>query len=152
MKDLGSAKQILGMSIIKDKMNGTLRISQEKYTRKVLEKFNMKDAEARCQPLGEKFKLSNKQAPKTKASRRRMAKVPYASAIGSLMYAMVCTMSDIAHVVAVVSIFMSDPGREHCETVKWLLRYLKGTLKATLCFSRKEVVLEGFFNQTMKAS
>ncbi|GKC93648.1 hypothetical protein Tco_1159090, partial [Tanacetum coccineum] len=39
---------------------------------------------------------------------------------------------------------MSNPGREHWEAVKWLLRYLKGISKATLCFSRKEVVLEGF--------
>ncbi|GJR25594.1 retrovirus-related pol polyprotein from transposon TNT 1-94 [Tanacetum coccineum] len=121
MKDLGSTKQILDMSIIEDKTN-----------------------EARCQPSGEQFKLSKKQSPKKEASRRRMAKVPYASAIGSLMYAMMCTRSDRAHAVAVVSRFMSNPGREHWEVVKWLLHYLKGTSKATLCFSRKEVVLKGF--------
>ncbi|GJV24471.1 putative RNA-directed DNA polymerase [Tanacetum coccineum] len=125
MKDLGFAKQILCISIIRDKMKGTLRLTQEKYIGKVLEKFNMKDAEARCQPLGDHFKLSKKQAPKTEAYRQRMAKVPYASAVGSV-------------------IFMSNPGREHWEAIKWLLRYLKGTSKATLCFSRKEVVLEGF--------
>ncbi|GJY15046.1 retrovirus-related pol polyprotein from transposon TNT 1-94 [Tanacetum coccineum] len=144
MKDLGPAKQILGMSIIRDKTKGTLRLSQEKYIGKVLEKFNMKDAEARCQPLGDHLKLSKKQSPKTEASRRRMAKVPYASAVGSVMYTMVCTRPDIAHAVGVVSRFMSNPGREHWEAVKWLLRYLKGTSKTTLCFSRKEVVLEGF--------
>ncbi|GJS14325.1 retrovirus-related pol polyprotein from transposon TNT 1-94 [Tanacetum coccineum] len=144
VKDLGPAKQILGMSIIRDKTKGTLRLSQEKYIGKVLEKFNMKDAEARHQPLGDHFKLSKKQAPKTEASRRRMAKVPYASAVGSMMYAMVCTRPDIAHAVGVVSRFMSNPGREHWEVVKWLLCYLKGTSNATLYFSRKEVVLEGF--------
>ncbi|GJT82585.1 hypothetical protein Tco_1056927 [Tanacetum coccineum] len=115
-------------------------------TQKVLEKFNMKDAEARCQPFGDHFKLSKKQVPKTEASRRRMAKVPYASAVSSVMYVMVCTMPNIAHAVGVVTRFMSNPGREHWEAVKWLLRYLKGTSKATLCFSRKEVVLEGFFD------
>ncbi|GKA97148.1 retrovirus-related pol polyprotein from transposon TNT 1-94, partial [Tanacetum coccineum] len=102
MKDLGPAKQILGMSIIRYKTKGTLRLSQEKYIGKVLEKFNMKDAEARCQPLGDHYKLSKKQAPKTKASR-----------------------PDIAHVVRVVSKFMSSPRREHWEAIKWLLRYLK---------------------------
>ncbi|GJV14310.1 retrovirus-related pol polyprotein from transposon TNT 1-94, partial [Tanacetum coccineum] len=79
MKDLGSSKQLLGMSIIRDKTNGTLRLSQEKYIGKVLEKFNMKDVEARCQPLGDHFKLSKKQVPMSEASRRKMAKVPYAS-------------------------------------------------------------------------
>ena len=38
-----------------------------------------------------------------------MSKVPYASAIGSLMYAVVCTRLDIAHAVKVVSKFMSRP-------------------------------------------
>ncbi|GJW45597.1 retrovirus-related pol polyprotein from transposon TNT 1-94 [Tanacetum coccineum] len=94
MKDLGPAKQILGMSIIKDRT---------------------KDAEARCQPLGDHFKLSKKQAPKTEASRRRMAKVPYASGVGSMMYTMVCTRPNIAHAMGVVSRFMSNPGREHWE-------------------------------------
>ncbi|GKD07018.1 retrovirus-related pol polyprotein from transposon TNT 1-94 [Tanacetum coccineum] len=144
MKDLGPAKQIIGMSIISDKTNGTLRLSQEKYIGNVLEKFNMKDAEARCQPSEDHFKLSKKQAPKTEASRRRMAKVPYALVVGSMMYAMVCTRPNIAHAVGVVSRFMSNLGREHWEVVKWLLRYLKGTSKATLYFSRKEVVLKGF--------
>ncbi|GJR12808.1 retrovirus-related pol polyprotein from transposon TNT 1-94 [Tanacetum coccineum] len=74
MKDIGSAKQILGMSIIKNKTESTLRLSHEKYIGKVLEMFNMKDVEARCQPLGYHFKLSKKQAPKTEAARQRMAK------------------------------------------------------------------------------
>ncbi|GKD39555.1 retrovirus-related pol polyprotein from transposon TNT 1-94 [Tanacetum coccineum] len=44
---------------------------------------------------------------------------------------------NIAHAVGVVTRFMSNLGREHCEAVKWLLRYLKGTSKATLCFTTK---------------
>ncbi|GKA85378.1 hypothetical protein Tco_0807032 [Tanacetum coccineum] len=86
---------------------GTLRLSKDKYIGKVLEKSNMKDAEARCQPLGDQFKFSKKQAPKTATARRRMAKLPYASTVGSVMYAMVCTRPDIAHAVRVVSRFMS---------------------------------------------
>ena len=42
-----------------------------------------------------------------------MSKVPYVSAIDSLMYAMVCTRPDIAHAVRVVSRFMSRPGKQH---------------------------------------
>ncbi|XP_070023411.1 secreted RxLR effector protein 161-like [Nicotiana sylvestris] len=44
-----------------------------------------------------------------------MSKVPYASVVGSLMYAMICTRPDIAHVVGVVSRYMSDPGKDHWE-------------------------------------
>jgi hypothetical protein len=52
-----------------------------------------------------------------------MSKVPYASAVGSLMYAMVCTRPDIAHAVGVVSRYMNNPGKEHWMAVKWILRY-----------------------------
>ena len=51
-----------------------------------------------------------------------MHHVPYASTVGGLMYAMVCTRPDIAHAISTVSIFMSNPGRPHWEAVKWILR------------------------------
>ncbi|XP_076882859.1 uncharacterized protein LOC143531449 [Bidens hawaiensis] len=73
-----------------------------------------------------------------------MAKIPYASVVGSLMYAMVCTRPDIAHVVAVISRLMSNPGKAHWEAVKWLLRYLKGTSKMALFFKGKDAILKGF--------
>ena len=144
MKDLGAAKQILGMSIARDRVAGTLKLSQAKYINKVLEKFNMADAKARSTPLGSQLRLSKKQSPKTEEDIEHMAKIPYVSAVGSLMYAMVCTRPDIAQAVGVVSRFMSNPGREHWEGVKWLLRYLKGTSNVALVYKRNGVVLEGF--------
>ncbi|KAI3791043.1 hypothetical protein L2E82_04591 [Cichorium intybus] len=132
------------MSIARDRVTGTLKLSQTKYIKKVLEKFSMADAKARSTPLGSQLKLSKKQSPKTGEDKEQMAKVPYASAVSSLMYAMVCTRPDIVHAVGVVSRFMSNPGKEHWEGVKWLLRYLKGTTEIALCFRRKGVVLEGF--------
>ena len=144
MKDMGAAKQILGMSIMRDRSEGTLKLSQEKYIGKLLEKFSIQDAKTRSTPLAAHFNLTKKQSPKTDEDKEYMAKVPYASAVGSLMYAMVCTRPDIAHAVGVVSRFMSNPGREHWEAVKWLLRYLKGTSKIALCYNKKDVILEGF--------
>ncbi|MCI64798.1 vacuolar protein sorting-associated protein 33 [Trifolium medium] len=58
-----------------------------------------------------------------------MKKVPYASAVGSLMYTMICTRPDIAHAVGVVSRFLSNPSKDHWQAVKWILRYLRGTSK-----------------------
>ena len=73
-----------------------------------------------------------------------MSKVPYTSAIGSLMYAMVCTRPDIAYAVGVVSRFMSRPGKQHWETVKWILRYLKGSSNTCLCFTGASLKLQGY--------
>ncbi|RVX11466.1 Retrovirus-related Pol polyprotein from transposon TNT 1-94 [Vitis vinifera] len=86
MKDSGAGKQILGMRIIRDKANGTLKLSQSEYVKKVLSRFNMNEAKPVSTPL----------------------------AIGSLMYAMVCTRPDIAHVVGVVSRFISASLKLQC--------------------------------------
>ena len=85
-------------------------------------------------PLASHLLLFKDQSPKTEEDREFMAKVPYASAIESLMYAMVCTISDIAHAVGVVSKFMSNPKKAHWEAVKWILRYLQGTIEKCLSF------------------
>ena len=63
-----------------------------------------------------------------------MAKVPYASAIGSLMYAMLCTRSDIAYVVSVTSRFQSNSGLEHWVAVRAVLKYLRRTKDLVLTY------------------
>ncbi|XP_076948651.1 uncharacterized protein LOC143620993 [Bidens hawaiensis] len=142
---LDNAKKILGMSISRKK-DGSITLSQEKYIGKVLERFRINDEKTkpRNTPLGSHFKLTKDQSPRTEEERTEMAKVPYASAVGSLMYAMVCTRPDIAYAVGVVSRFMSDPGKERWEAVKWLLRYLKGTSSLGLCFKGKDTILRGY--------
>nr|GEU62814.1 reverse transcriptase domain-containing protein [Tanacetum cinerariifolium] len=76
--------------------------------------------------------------------RMEMSRVPYASAMGSLMLAMIYTRPDIAHAVGVVSRYMAKPSREHWEAVKRILRYLKGTLDAALCFEESDFTVKGY--------
>jgi hypothetical protein len=149
MKDLGPAKQILGMRIIRDRANGTLKLSQTEYVKKILSRFSMDEAKPVSTPLGSHFRLTKDQSPKTEQEQAYMSKVPYASAIGSLMYAMVCTRPDIAHAVGVVSRYMSNPGKQHWEAVKWILRYLKGTLGTSLCFTGADMKLTGYVDSDL---
>ena len=72
-------------------------------------------------------------SPETQEEIEYMSKVPYSYAIGSLMYAMMCTRPDIAHAVGVVSRHMNNPGKEHWKVVKWILKYLRGTTSHALC-------------------
>ena len=60
MKDLGAAKQIFCMRIIRDKANGTLKLSQSEYMKKILSKFNMNEAKPMSTSLGSHFKLSKR--------------------------------------------------------------------------------------------
>ena len=80
-----------------------------------------------------------------------MSRVPYASAVGSLMYAIVCTRPDIAHAVGVLSRFMSNPGKEHWTSVKRVFRYLRGTSDYGLCYQGRPGLerlldIRGFFD------
>jgi len=74
--------------------------------------------------LATHFKMSVKQSPSNEVEKTYMSRVPYTSAVGSLMYAMVCTRPDIAHDVGTINQFLSNPGNEHWNAMKWILRYL----------------------------
>ena len=134
MKDLGAAKKILGMEISRE--DGVVHLSQKKYIERVLERFNMHTCKPVSTPLAPHFKLSELQMPRSEDEVEHMSKVPYASAVGSIMYAMVCTRPDIAQSVSVVSRYMSNPGKRHWEAVKWILRYLKGASDVGLTFQK----------------
>eukprot|EP00253_Pinus_taeda_P023724 PITA_23724 len=136
MKDLGVAKQILGMRITRDRKNRKLKLSQSEYIEKVLKRFNMHNVKPISIPLASHFKLSKEACPNTQKEMAHMSKVPYASAVGSLMYAMVYTRPDIAHVVGVVSRYMNNPGKEHWMVVKWILRYLREASKEMIWLQR----------------
>jgi hypothetical protein len=64
-------------------------------------------------PLANHFHLFILQCPKTVEETEDMSKVPYASAVGCLMYVMVCTIPDLAHAINVVSKYMANLGRQH---------------------------------------
>ena len=113
MKDLGAAKKILGMEIYRDRNQKKLFVSQKGYTQKILSRFGMSNAKPLDTPCASNIHLSVAFAPKSAKEKEYMSQVPYASAVGSLMYAMVCTRPDFAHAISVVSRFMSQPGKEH---------------------------------------
>jgi hypothetical protein len=134
MKDLGAANFILGMEIKRDRANRKLWLNQRKYVEMILQRFNMHGSKPVKVPIPIGVKLSTDQCPKTQEEEEDMSHVPYASAVGSLMYAMVCTRPDIAHAVGVLSRYMSKPGKEHWTTVKRVFRYLRGTTSYGLCY------------------
>ena len=93
-------------------------MSQERYIEQMLERFNMKNSKPVSTPLVGHFKLSKRLCPFTKKEKGEMSIIPYSLAIGSLIYAMVCTCPDISHAVGVVSRFLANPGKAHWEAVK----------------------------------
>lgn len=112
MKDIGVAKKILGMEIHMDIGANKLWLSQKSYVEGVLRKFDMSKAKPVSIPLENHFKLSLEQCLKTDSKIEGMSKIPYASAIGCLMYAMVYTRPDLAQAISKVCKFMSKSGKQ----------------------------------------
>ena len=139
MKDLGPAKKILGMEIHRDRKAGKLFLSQKSYIEKILDRFNLGNCKPVSTSFASHFKLSSSQCPINEDDKDYMSRVPYASAVGNLMYAMICTRPDLAYAVSMVSRFMHNPGKEHWNVVKWILRYLKGTPNFGLMFDKNKV-------------
>ena len=65
-----------------------------------------------------------------------MTKIPYANIVGCIMFAMVCTRPDLAYPVSMVSRFMGNPGRAHSQALKWVMRFIAGSLSMGLQFGR----------------
>ena len=102
-------------------------MSKEKHIEKVLENFQMTDAKPSSVPFQPHVKISKAYYPKDKEETEKMQAIPYASACGSLMYAIISTRTDIEYAVVVVSIFVTQPGQTHWAVVTSILTYLKGT-------------------------
>jgi hypothetical protein len=127
MKDLSVANFILGMEIKRDRAARKFWLNQTKYIETILKRFNTQDCKSVKVPILVGVRLTVEECPKTHEEIEDMARVPYASVVGSLMYAMVFTRPDIAHAVEVLSKYMSTPGKEHWIALKRVFRYLCDT-------------------------
>ena len=146
MKDLCDASFVLGIQIHQDRSRGILGLSQRSYIEKVLKRFGMQKCKSGNTPVAKGDKFSLKQCPKGNLEIQEMQKIPYASAIGSLMYAQVCTRPDIAYIVGVLGRYVSNPGMDHWKAAKRVMRYLKRTKYYMLTYKRLDQLdFAGYF-------
>ena len=113
MKDLGYASFVLGIQIYKDNSRGILGLSQKSYINKLLSRFGMRNCALGEMPMAKGDKFSLHQCLKNELENKDMERFPYASAIGSLMYAQVCTHPDIAYIVGMLGKYLSNLGMDH---------------------------------------
>ncbi|KAJ9566454.1 hypothetical protein OSB04_002420 [Centaurea solstitialis] len=97
MKDLGEAGYILGITIYRNRSKRLIGLSQSTYIDKILKKFRMDESKKGLIPMQHGIVLSKTQCPISSQDQDKTKSVPYASAIGSIMYAMLCTRPDVAY-------------------------------------------------------
>ncbi|KAK1918670.1 hypothetical protein P3342_001719 [Pyrenophora teres f. teres] len=139
MSDLGECHYYLGMEIIRDRPNHTLRLSQAGYLAKILQDFGMANCSPNTVPMSGNLCPGPAGFQASKLDTKR-----YQKAIGSLMYLMLGTRPDIAFTVGCLSRYMSNPADIHHAAVKHLWRYLKGTSNLTLVYHGDLKPLQGY--------
>ena len=127
MTDLGEARWILGMEIIRDRGKRTLKLSQRQYVTGILTRFGFENARPASTPMAANQKLTKSSAPEMDAKR-------YQSALGSLMYAMLGTRPDFAYAVGALSRHAANPTPEHWSAVARVYKYLRGTTDMRLVY------------------
>jgi transposase InsO family protein len=135
MEDLGEARLVLGMQIIRDRANRTLTISQQAYLEKLIEKLGLMNMNALSTPMIPNAVLVKAPSNHT-ASPQDISW--YQSVIGSLMYVSNGTRPDIAFTVNRLSKYSSNPDATHISALKHLLRYVRGTLSYCLTYTGTE--------------
>ncbi|GJV86456.1 retrotransposon protein, putative, ty1-copia subclass [Tanacetum coccineum] len=113
MKDLREVAYILGIKIYRDRSRRSI-------------------------PMQEKLKLSKSQGASTPAKVKHMQNIPYASAMGSIMYVVRCTHPDVAFAQNITSRFQQNPGELHWIVVKNILKYLRNTKDMFLVYGANE--------------
>ena len=103
IKDSGEPAYILGVKIHRDKSRKIISLSQSAYVDKVLKRFSIDNSKRGFLPMSHGIKLSKTQCPASKEEWERMSRIPYASAIGSIMYVMLCTRTDVTYALSITS-------------------------------------------------
>ena len=128
-----------------------MALSQASYIDKVMDQIAMQNSKKGYLLFKHGVSLSKEQSPKTPQEEKDMSRVPYTSAVGSLMYAMLFTRPDICYAVGVVSRFQSNPGPEHWVTVKHILKYLRRTRNYMLVYSGTDLTMTGYTDSNFQS-
>ncbi|XP_031262432.1 secreted RxLR effector protein 161-like [Pistacia vera] len=122
------------------------------YIEKMLKQFGMQDSKKGNFALQSRNHLSKDMSLKTDQERELMRGIPYASAVGSLMYSMLCTRLDTTYVVSVTSRYQSDPGEKQWSAVKTILKYLRRTKDLILNYGGSELKIDGYSHSDFQSN
>ena len=128
MKDLGKLNHFIGIDF--HITQGCVKMNQNKFIGRVLERFNMLNCKPRAIPCELKMDLSKNSDPVD--SRK------YCEIIGSLIYLMTCTRPDLSYAVGKLSQYLSEPRQQHWVAAKHILKYLRGTSHYELHYQKSE--------------
>ncbi|URD85208.1 Adenylate isopentenyltransferase 5, chloroplastic [Musa troglodytarum] len=132
MKDLREASYIFEIRIYRNRFKMILGLSEFRYIDTIVKMFDIENFKRDLIPMRYEISLSRSMSLKTPKERIHMDMISYASTIGSIMYAMLCTRLDIAHILS------------HYKVIKCILKYLRKTNDLLLVYERSSLRVEGY--------
>ena len=137
IKDIGDCKWFLNMELQRDRVNGTITLSQSAYTQKMLKRFDLVECRPTLCPLVDIDLYNPPEAAKVDQTLLSSKEQNYyQQIIGSLNYAAMITRPDIAFAVNELSRFNAQAKAFHLQAAKHVLRYLAGTVNLGLKFTK----------------
>jgi hypothetical protein len=136
LKNLGRAKEILGLEIMQDIKAGTASITQRRYIEDLARQYGVYDLPPLSLPLSPRERFSKAQCPSTEEEKTHMKTFPYLALVGALLFICCQTRPDVAYAVCTLSRFSANPGAAHWEALIGILRYLRHTSTIGISYSR----------------
>ena len=125
MTDTADVSLVLGMGAARDREKGTVAITQEKYTKSLLERYGMASCNSTYTPgVGKELSLDQ---PEDKLLSKE-EKQRFQTITGSVVYLGQVTRCNILYAVNQLARAMAKPSKAHMAAAKHLLRYLVGTM------------------------
>ena len=131
IRDLGFPRVFLGMEITVDPDTHSLKLSQQRLTAQLVEKYGYSSMKPKSTPFSSDTKLVKDGNPCDTAI------CPYSTVVGTLLYLSVCTRPDITQAVGALSRFMSAPTTDHWDAAMGVLRYLSTTADYGIVYSKQ---------------
>ena len=134
IKQMATSSWMLGMRITRDRRARTIKLDQELYVTKALERYGLAECKVASSPEIPGADTCVGDGLDAPADRQR-----YMEMVGSLMYAAISTRPDIAHAVHYLASAMQAPTVRHMRATERVFRYLAGTLDCGLVFGNGEL-------------
>lgn len=143
IKCLGEPSWLLGMKITRDRKRGLIKLDQELYISKALERFGFTDCRVAETP--EEMKSKSKKSSVSgldddnDESQDLCDRNEYMEKVGTLIYAAISTRPDISHAVYQCAKYMQKPTKQNMKAIDRVFRYLAGTKKVGLIFGSRNL-------------
>ncbi len=132
MKDLGEARLILGMEIIRKRSAGKLYLRMSGYSKETLACFDMTNCKPTPTPM-----VAGLSLPRLEKTPSEAADLPYRNAVGRLLYLARVGRPDMLYAVHYLTHFVNGYDAQHWQAVKHVLRYLRGTYNLAIVYDRQ---------------